>query len=435
MRERLLITCLFSLLGALLVACASDLPQPTASVIPTYTPLPTSSSTPFPSSTYTLTPSPIPTATVTRTLYPTYTRTISPTPYPLVTPPAGLFYSIGDVLWRVNANNVPQKMWEAPEYSQFMISPDGKRVLDRTNWILHDFSTNQDSYLSLGADYNACFPHWWKANPHLVVVGAEPTEQFGMSPACICFPAIINILDGSFALLSDETTMDGFPDPSPDGEAIAYDIDGVPWIYSWDKGAQEFDIREYGYSPKDYVFISKPAWSPSRDYLAWIISADEDTGEGWGFGSVGIFDLVNKTANILRDYPVEGYDGGRGWLDWSPDEQYLLLSNPAFDKLWLFSSGGELVAEMQGSYYPTWSPDSQWLAYYSNGSIWIYSVQDGQSRNLGMGKGYAPLWSPDGNFLILSDADGDWITQTGVWELKQLDLPAGANIIKWVPGK
>jgi hypothetical protein len=435
MKQKSQVLWLIALLGIILAACASNVDHPTTfeTAIATNTPQPTSSRTLLPSSTATIAPSPISTATLTRTRYPTYTKTVSPTPYPLVTPPAGLFYSIGDVLWRIDANYVRQMLWEAPEHSSFKVSPDGKRVLDTNNWIVHDFSSNQDTNLSIGKDYSFCsyWSEWWETVSNKVLVGAIPTEEYGQGMYCQSVPAIINLIDGSYTILADEISSIGPSVPSPNGQAVAFDIRCNPWIYSLEKGTEEFNVEAFGYYPERDVCISHPAWSPSGRYLAWIMSTDEQSKFGSGIGNIGIFDLTNRTAIILQDYLVEGFDGGRSWLFWSPDEDYIVLDNFGWNLLGVIPIDGSETNIIEPAGDPAWSPTSQWLAYRADGKIWVLLPKD--RKSFPVGKGYDSFWSPDGNWLIFSDNDGSLITQTGVWELKQIDLPKGANIVDWLP--
>jgi heat shock protein HslJ/Tol biopolymer transport system component len=320
--------------------------------------------------------------------------------------PVGLIYSNAQGLWRVEVDGLPLQLSHRLDGT---LSPaamrgdgDGRAVLfhdisgasdDTDIWIL-DLSTGEERNLTGEANRRECCPQWWPSHPDVIVFGSWPAD-YDMGPST-GYLTVIRTDGSGYRVLDEMGESNALPAPAPDGEAIAYDQGGSPWLYRWNTGPVRFDPTQYQFSAPQSMHMGSPAWSPDGNYLAWVVGGE--FGQGWRI-AVAIFDLRTGTSWLIHPYEPFGVGG---W--------------PAG---------------------PVWSPDGEWLAYNlwpaadpAERGLWVFSV-DGELEWL-MGEGGPPIWSPDGQFLLFGTQSGVWMAEAGTWDRVQVNVPTGATVVGWV---
>jgi Tol biopolymer transport system component len=188
---------------------------------------------------------------------------------------------------------------------------------------------------------------------------------------------------------------------SPDGQTIAYDRAGVPWLYRLNGGSQAISLEPFGLT---FRKAARPAWSPDGQMLAWRVFGDEPGTDGWG--AIAVLNLSQQKGFLLHRYSIRGGTEIFGGLAWSPDGKWLAVVNE-----------GEI----------------------EKASMWVMRVDGSEEHHLGETE--LPIWSPDSRQLVFSrlqsGAHSPYETETllvgiGDWQLHQLDLPDGARVKGWV---
>jgi len=374
--------CLYLGLGLILVfltACTAD------AITPTFT------ATPAP-----LTATPTTALTVTPTappeVAPSPTATASPptaTPMPkLPSLAAGLVYGVDDQLWRVTGTGEVMALdLPANVPYQVALSPDGTEAVHtvyagiRPTLLWKDLLTGEQQRLPDFAEWVVRFPVWWAARPGWLIIGSVETEAQAYG-----YLSMMRADGSDFQILDADEMSSAFPAPSPEGDRVAYDRRGEPWIYHWERGPERLDLTDFGFTPGEYFAIGSPSWSPDGTHLAWVVG-DELRGDGvWRIGIL-LLDLERRTHDILFDYEPAGRGG------WPPP--------------------------------PVWSPDGQWLVFQvwfqvvdEEGSTRLVRVDDkADIRALGYGKA---VWSPDGRYLAYAGDDGLRVADVATWESQLL---------------
>ncbi len=404
---------------------------PVSAQVSTDTPVP-----PTPTATRTVTPTPTRTHTPFPTTTPTVTPTATPTGVPSIPPPSGLIYKANGSFWLVNDQGKSIFLLDVPpERDSVKFSYDGRYALHSTGYdrvFLIDLATGERTDLDFNNEYAMCCPQWWPGRPDVVLVGVQPTGMYAET-----IPAVIILSDRKVRLLGDEPTSYGPSAASPDGNIVAYTLQGVPWVYKWDASTQPFDVKDYGFSELTDTFFGWPVWSPDGHQLAWFVFGYLNDEQRAG---IGIFDLDEQTSRFLYPYDlVHEFGGIMSQLDWSADEKHFVLHNFAKDIWWVLTvDGTEIYSSInQPGLEPngtsSWSPDGQWLVMTSYNKAELESktifLSVNSTERYELDVGGNPVWGPDGQQVILSNI---WLVKVGEWIPRRLDLPPGSLVVDWL---
>ncbi len=276
-----------------------------------------------------------------------------------------------------------------------VLSPDRSQLLYSNNgdiWLL-DFASGKTLNLTKTKDRVENYYQWWPAHPDLIIFHYQPVDDVGPAAG---FLATIKP-DGTNYLLLDEEVRSFSPAAlSPDGQSIAYDRGGQPWIYNFSGGKMPIfpnSLRE------GFNIAINPEWSPSGRQIAWQLYGMPTVEEGGS--ATAILDLDLLTVSLLHRYTVAGGSGA-------------------------------------GIYHLAWSPDGKWLAVANqseleaDGKISLWVMRPDGSEEYHLGPGDRPIWSPDGTVLLYSTDDGVCAVNSGEWMPYIVTLPKTARVIDWV---
>lgn len=311
--------------------------------------------------------------------------------------PLGVVYTIGagNGLWLVGADDQAQLLSEQ-QYPT--LSPDQKQILfsisyDGEIW-LGDLVTGESRNLTNTPDKIEESFQWWPANPAIIVFSSRPVENLGGNLTTM------NVDGTDYRVVDEEIGSISPAAPSPDGQTIAFDRGGEPWLYRLDGNLEPIDFGAFGLPAGKVGF---PEWSPDGKMLAWKVYNQDGT------SGVAVLDLVQGKGVLLHPYTILG--------------------------------GTEMYAEL------AWSPDGQWLAVVNQAeiagervSLWVLRVDGSQEYYLG-GRTSSPVWSPDSRYLVYSQSPSDasafdesqtMLVEIGNWQPSVQDLPGGAQVEDWV---
>jgi len=227
-------------------------------------------------------------------------------------------------------------------------------------WLL-DKVSGEERNLTQTPDRDEVSPQWWPAHPEFVFLVSG--EEIGMGNAQR--PTIVG-LDGTGYRVIDEKQGGPFS-LSPDGAFIAYGgFDEIGVIYHWDGDREVFDPRDYGLNV-DKIF--QPSFSPDGRYLAWQVAGDLN-GDGNYANGLAVFDLKERTAQLMHVYTVQGGGMVPHYIAWSPDGTWIAFvtfgEGPAVGRepnLWVLRPDGNQETFVDIGLAPTWNPEGQSLAY------------------------------------------------------------------------
>lgn len=212
-------------------------------------------------------------------------------------------------------------------------------------------------------------------------------------------------MDGTDQRTIDNENNAGNFAASPDGQLIAYGAGETAFLYNWDTGVEIFNPREYGMDSPKGQSITSPSWSWNTEQLAWVVNGFFSDGNTQG---IGIFNLTDKTFQILHPYKALGIDVTPPGAVWSPDGEWLAFTtideDPARSGVWLIN----LLNPQQEFFMGTSSSNPVFGPWNNEGKILTYFRFDesrGESRT--------------------------WIFDLASGEQQLSPLPAEAQVIAW----
>jgi Tol biopolymer transport system component len=335
------------------------------------------------------TESPTPTAVV----VPKVTQTLPP-----AAPMPGLVYAapvpekgiVGPFL--VDASGQTTQLGDKPDP---VLSPDRNQLLYSDNgdiW-LQDLTTGKTRNLTYRTrDRVESNYQWWPAHPDLIVFHYQYAIDLG--PAAGYLATVKP--DGTNYLFLDEELQSLSPAAlSPDGQSIAYDRGGQPWIYNYSAGKMPIFPKSFA----GFTIAANPAWSPDSRQIAWQLFGMPKVQDGGS--AVAILRLDTMSISQLHNYIVIGGSGvSPHHLAWSPDGKWLAVANQ-----------GELAED-------------------GKSSLWVMRPEGNEEYHIGAGD--LPIWNPDGTMLIYTAPDGVYAVKAGEWIPFLVTLPESAKVIDWV---
>ncbi len=392
-------------LGLLATACASPPAGPTPSPAPE-TPAPPGLVTVAPAATPGLTPAeaypPLPAATPTLAgAYPPPTPAFPSSsgdayPAPTVTPEegslAGLVYVTKEGVWLVESLT---RLRQLTPDNRVVVSPGATQgaYFDQGDvWVVDLLAGGSPRNLTQTPAVEECC---WLAWPMVdwLTVGAHPAGAVTFNLGAL---RLIHPITGETRPINPpDTVAFGEPALSPDGQQVAYDQAGVPFLYRLEGTQTPFDPTAYTWSTEvELARLGSPAWSPDGRQLVWsvnIVTATDDN------AALALFDWQTQAARLLHPYQMAGRDGWFPAARWSPDGRWLALVTEAIEA--------------------------------ATAGVWVVAADGSQEQFLGPGSN--PVWSPDGTQLVYHNGAHNVLVQLGNWQQSTAPLPLEALVQTW----
>lgn len=322
-------------------------------------------------------PTPLATMTPTWTASATHTPTVDPTvltttpwppdpiPSPTPVPPfPGMVYTTDEGLWRINADWQPELLFDRPG----VLEPNGRRLLygqDGDIW-LADPATGTNQNLTNTPDENEYDPQWRSGkNDSFLIVKRHPEDPD------FRWQMLLVSLEGDYEVLTT-SRLTTWPDISPDGTTIAFDIDGNPALYHENGVVEElfFDSQEL----PSVKFVGKPVWSPDGERIAWLAYLENPT-TGQSYEGVVIYERNPPNNFVLHSYVPLGSDTWGDEAVWSPDGEFVTFFAIDIEEsgfgLWVMSNDRAFQMNLGVKEHPIWSPDGRYLLYQSDESYFL----------------------------------------------------------------
>lgn len=262
------------------------------------------------------------------------------------------------------------------------LSPDLSLGIEENNgdlW-LYNLSTTQMLRLTMTDNRQEGLSAWWPNHPDDVLFLSNATDQI-KAPQYL---STIHTNGTNYRVLDPDHPASGRPVPSPDGVWVAYDSEGIGWLWGGEAGPQRIDPADFGISDLKGQTISNPAWSPDGIWTAWDWKSELNSGLRLGFV---VLNLENKNGRLLHPYlPADENDSGQTPL-WSPDGRWLAVNILTADAeqggTWLLradDSGEELHLAGEGFRPVAWKPDGSQLLIVQEQTgqfgFWLYTLAD-----------------------------------------------------------
>jgi Tol biopolymer transport system component len=349
--------------------------------------LPAANVSPTASATDTAAPSPIEAPSATAA--PTAVVTLPP-----AAPLPGLVYTGAAYtgLWIVQADGQSQQLSAKVNP---VLSPDQTQVLYSDNgdiW-LDDLPKGKIINLTHSNDKAETNYQWWPAHPGVIVFDYQPKKDIQPMAGYLATAKT----DGTnYIAIDDQVGSISPPALSPDGQSIAYDQAGQPWVFNYRGGNVPIMPRSF---QEKYRNAADPAWSPDGRKLAWQLFGDQAGTDGWS--AVAVLNLDTLQVTLLHRYTVLG--------------------------------GSDI-----GAYHLAWSPDGAWLAvvdqaeFTADGKVSLWVMRPDGSEEHHFGSGDRPIWSPDSSMLAYLSGTAVFAVKASDWNPFPITLPGGSVVLEWV---
>jgi hypothetical protein len=360
----------------------------------------------------------------------------------MIEPPAGILYRTDNGLYITDGSGGSQLLLELIPGEYVMLSPDYSHALViRMEEYLVDLKTGTKTLVWPLEGYNLC-PFSWRYELPLAMISTLLPEGADPGYSCNLGSPVLMSLDGELTILEAEEFGWSRYRSSHNGQSIAYDIDGVPWIYDDENGPKKFIVTNYGFPNVENAYFSDPSWSPSGKKLAWTFII----GDMWADNSrqgIVILDLVNTTNIILEPYTVTEFEGTRPIIMWNSDETYIVMMHYIYDG----SENSGILYELLSidgkdartiKYFKRWTPYSDLFIrenFLGPGRFRPDSIEslDG-SFSFEVKGGNLVMWSPDYKQFISRSGDSKmfWLTEMDTLKTYQVNLPPNSEIDEWL---
>jgi len=285
-------------------------------------------------------------------------------------PPAGLLYRSADGLWIIGTDGEREQLFNHPEA---MISRDHALYPAGEELWLADTNAEERQPLIPDEERLSCCASWWPVQPDTVLATSWPAgAERGMGGDVLAgYLTAVDVTSGGYRVLDDQHDTLGHIAPAPGPErTIAYGGGPTGWLYRWEEEQVEaFDPAAYELPDGfDVRSVSRPAWGPDGERLAWIV---QGTLNGENVLAVGVFHLQSGEATLIHPYTPLGTDAFPPAPQFSPDGEWLAFATWDNDGreagYWLASADGEqelhlLPTTDLATAQPVWRPDAQYLA-------------------------------------------------------------------------
>ena len=365
---------------------------------------------------------------------------------PLIEKPlSGILYQTDRGLFLTDGYGKSRKLISLGKGDSAQISPDGAYALvivksTSVSWLnqyLVNLETGDWQSLLPLEGYNLTPFRWINRRPLTMIASLFP-EGFDLGYTSNVGTPVLRTLDGDLTMLDPVGSGLSGAAASPDGGTVAYDLDGVPWLYDWEHGAHALDPTRFGLLEEGNWIFADPSWSPGGQKLAWTFVA-RNLPEGGTYSGFAIFDFQTGKSVVLKSYDVINYEGSRPQIAWSANERFISVwhyQNASDSFIWEMIAVDGSSSRILDGFLEVWSPvGSQYLiSRYDAVSGWSLNVENpGEEASFNICCGIGGLWSPDGSQILTYAEAGQlfWLTDIGSNRTVQVDLPPGSEIRDW----
>lgn len=353
--------------------------------------------------------------------------------------PAGIVYQVGSSLYITNDHAPPLKLYEGEGVVWYSLSHDG-RLLTYREWSRESAQQSQQFLVDLtsGAEWIIAGSDNGNFCP-FVFIPSTSNYMFSMllpegwDPGYSCeggSPSVYDVMHDTTFILDESLSSLGRFAVSPNGKTVAYDEGGLPKLFSIQDGEINLEPFESGLAPAGHIQFFNPKWSPTGSKIAWAIYSDNSELEGFV-----ILDLVEKVSLVIEPYKVRRWEVCSGKVEWSSDEQYLLLSHCEYDYCDVVSSTGELIRSYGMDCDITWAPDGNRYAaalHDEQTSTRVLEIRSATSdAKTIVGPGDHPIWGPNGEFILYNSDGGYYLLNLNDMNSERINFPPSARIQAW----